>query len=106
MVDHVLIPMNVGPHWILARFDIKMRVFFVYNSLRSVVDDAKVTCEMQRMAVVIPYLVMLADFYEKRWEVDLNSLYDKEKVIDASLDIFFADGLRQQKDWYFFCLFA
>ena len=71
--------LNCGEHWILARFDIKRRALFVYNSLRSGVDDAKVMCEMQRMTVVIPYLLMLSDFYDKRPKVDLNSLFYKDK---------------------------
>ena len=48
LVDHVLIPMNVG-----ERFDIKMRTLFVYNSFRSGVEDTKVMVHMQRMSVVI-----------------------------------------------------
>ena len=91
--------MNVGQHWILARFDIKCRALFVYNSLKSGVDDAKVMCEMQRMVVVIPYLLMLSDFYDKRLKVDLNSPAYKDKGLDASLDVFFVDGLLQQTEW-------
>ena len=99
MVDHVLIPMNVGQHWILARFDIKCWALFVYNSLRSGVDDAKVMCEMQWMAVVIPYLLMLPYFYDKQSKVDHNSLAYKDKELDAPLDVFFIDGLSQQTEW-------
>ena len=72
LVDHILIPMNVGEHWIIAQFDIKMRTLFVYNSIRSGVDDAKVMVHMQRMSVVIPHLLMLSD---KQPKVDLNSCY-------------------------------
>ena len=43
----------------------------MYNSLRSGIDYAKVMCEMQRMTVVIPYLLLLSDFYDKRPKVDL-----------------------------------
>ena len=53
LVDHVLIPMNVGEHWILAWFDIKRRSLFVYNSLRSADNDGKV------------YMLMLSEFYVK-----------------------------------------
>ena len=72
---------------------------FVYISLRNGVDDAKVMCEIQRMTVVIPYLLMLSDFYDKRPKVDLNSLFYKDKELDAPLDIFFVDGLPQQIEW-------
>ena len=99
LVDHVLIMMNVGEHWILTRFDIKRRALFVYNSLRSGVDDAMMMCEMQRMTVVIAYLLLLLDFYDKCPKVDLNSPYYKNKVEDATLDIFFVDGLPQQTYW-------
>ena len=71
----------------------------MYNSLRSRVDDVKVMCEMQRMTVVIPYLLLLSDFYDKRPKVDLNSPYYKDKDVDATLDIFFVDGLPQQTNW-------
>ena len=67
----------------------------MYNSLRSGVDDAKVMCEMQRMTVVILYLLLLYAFYDKRSKVDLNSPYYKNEVEDATLDIFFVDGLPQ-----------
>ena len=33
LLDYVLIPMNIGKHWILACFDIKKRAIFVYNSM-------------------------------------------------------------------------
>ena len=96
LVDYVLILMNVAEHWILDRFDIKIRALFVYNSLRSGVDDAKVMCEMQRMTVVIPYILLLSNFYSKQSKVDLNSLYYKDKNLDVPLEIFFVDGLPQQ----------
>ena len=93
LVDHVLIPMNVGEHWILARFDIKRRSLFVYNSLRSGVNDDKVMADLKRMTVVIPYMLMLSDFYVKRPKVDLVSPFYKDKDLDAPLDIFLVDGL-------------
>ena len=99
LVDYVLIPMNVGEHWILARFDIKRRALLVYNSLRNGVDDAKVMCEMQRMALVISYILLLSDFYDKHLKVDLNFPYYKNKVENAALDIFFVDWLPQQTNW-------
>ena len=98
LVDHVLIPINVGEHWILVRFDIK-RSLFVYNSLRSAVNDSKVMSEMKRMVVVILYMLILSNFYVKRPKVDLVSLYYKGKDLDAPLDIFLVDGLSQQKEW-------
>ena len=99
LVDHVLIPMNVGKHWILARFDIKMRSLFIYNSLRSTINDGKVMSEMKRMAIVIPYMLMLSNFYVKRPKVDLVSPFYKDKDLDAPLDIFLVDGLPQQREW-------
>ena len=71
LVDHVIIPMNVGEHWIMDRFDVKKRALFVFNYLRSGVDNAKVICEMQRKTVVIPYLLNLYDFYYKcsKWTI-------------------------------------
>ena len=99
LVDHVLIPMNVGEHWILARFDIKHRTLFVYNSFRRGVEDSKVMEHMHRMTVVIPYLLMLSDFYDKRPKVDLNSPHYKLKDLDAPLDVSFVDGLPQQSEW-------
>ena len=56
-------------------------------------------CEMQRMEIVIPYLLMLSDFYDKRPKVDLNYSFYKDKDLDASLDIFFIDKLAQQMEW-------
>ena len=99
LVDHVLIPMNVGEHWILARFDIKQRTLFVYNSFRRGVEDSKVMVHMQRMTVVIPHLLMLSDFYDKRPKVDLNYPFYNFKDLDSPLDISFVDGLPQQSEW-------
>ena len=56
-------------------------------------------CEMQRMTIVIPYHLLLYDFYDKCPKVDLNSSYYKNKVEDVALDIFFVDGLPQQTYW-------
>ena len=70
----------------------------MYNSLRSEVDDAKVMCEIQRMAVAIPYLLMLSDFYDKQPKVDLNSPFYKDKELDTLLDIFFVDGLLNRQN--------
>ena len=101
LVDHVLILMNVEEHWILARFDIKRMALFRYNSLRSGVDGAKVMCEMQRMAVIIPYLLLVSDFYNNRPKVDLKSTYYINKVEDATFDIFFVDGLpKRTGNWF------
>ena len=95
LVDHILMPMNVCDHCILARFDIKRTILFVYNSLRSGFDDAKVNCDLQRMAVVLSYLLLLPDFYDKCSKVDLQSQYYINKARDEPLDVFLVDELPQ-----------
>ena len=78
LVDYVLIPMNVGKHWILAWFDIKRRSQFVYNSLRTAV--GKVMSEMKRMIAVISFMLTLSNFYVKRPKVDLYPFFIKAKI--------------------------
>ena len=68
---------------------------FVYNLLRSAGNDGKAMADMKRIAVVIPYMLMLFDFYVKRPKVDLVSSFYKEKDLDAPLDVFLVDGFPQ-----------
>ena len=91
--------MHVGDHWIFAQFDIKRRALFVYNSLRSGFDDAKVKCDFQMMAVFLPYLLLLSEFYDKCSKVDPQSQYYINKAGDELLDVFLVDGLPQQTNW-------
>ena len=81
---------NPNEHWQVldfSLFDIKKRAIFVYNLMRSSFDDVKVRCDLQRMEIVLPYLLLLTDFYNKRFKVDLNSQYYINKVGDEPLDV-------------------
>ena len=52
-------------------------------------NDVKATdLEEQRMTVLIPYLLLFTDFYEKRDQNDLKSVYYADKENEASLNVF------------------
>ncbi|KAL2465512.1 Uncharacterized protein Adt_41363 [Abeliophyllum distichum] len=82
-VDHVFFPILTPSqaHWILAQFDIKQRLLYVFNSSQRTIRGRQIEEAVEPLSKIIPHLMIRSGFWKPK------STTDKEILEKPSIQI-------------------